>query len=257
MVVLRARVVAVVVRFCSCSSHPDHKHRYRNRGHRKVNISIIIPVLNEQRDLSATLNQLQSFRLAGHEIIVVDGGSSDHSLAIAHEMADVVLVSKAGRALQMNNGAAIAKGDVFLFLHADTVLPHNAVQLMSTFCTEEFWGRFDIRLSSDRKIYRLIEYLINWRSRLTSIATGDQAIFIDRRLFNEVGGFPEISLMEDIALSRRLKETSRAVCLRDKVITSSRRWEQHGVLSTILLMWRLRLYYYLGASPEKLSQLYR
>jgi hypothetical protein len=146
---------------------------------------------------------------------------------------------------------------VFLFLHADTVLPHNAVKLMKSFCTGKFWGRFDIRLSSDRRIYRLIEYLINLRSRLSSIATGDQAIFIERQMFNDVGGFPEIALMEDIALSRLLKDKSRAVCLRDKAITSSRRWEQQGVLSTILLMWRLRLYYYLGVSPEKLSQLYR
>jgi rSAM/selenodomain-associated transferase 2 len=222
-----------------------------------VKLSIIIPVLNEEENLSTTLNKLRSFRQSGHEIIVADGGSTDRSLEIAHEMADTVLVSKAGRALQMNNGAAVASGDVFLFLHADTVLPQNAEQVMSSFCRGEFWGRFDVRLSSGRIIFRLIEYLINIRSRLTSIATGDQAIFIERKLFDDVGGFPEIPLMEDIALSRLLKSKSRAVCLREKVITSSRRWEQKGVISTILLMWRLRLYYYLGVSPEKLSQLYR
>jgi len=222
-----------------------------------VKISIIIPVLNEERSLLTTLNKLKSFRQAGNEIVVVDGGSTDRSLEIAHEMADTVLVSNTGRALQMNNGAAVASGDVYLFLHADTILPQNTEQLVASFCVEEFWGRFDVRLSSDRMIFRLIEYLINWRSRLTSIATGDQAIFIERKLFDDVGGFPEISLMEDIAISRLLKSKSRAVCLRDKVITSSRRWEQNGVISTILLMWRLRLYYYLGVSPEKLSQLYR
>jgi len=222
-----------------------------------MKISIIIPVLNEERNLSMTLSMLQSFRQAGHEIVVVDGGSSDHSLEIAHEMADTVIVSNTGRALQMNNGAAVAGGDVFLFLHADTVLPQNAERQIASFCTGEYWGRFDVRLSSDRMIFRLIERLISWRSRLTSIATGDQAIFIERKLFKDVGGFPEISLMEDVALSRLLKNKSRAVCLRDKVITSSRRWEQKGVVSTILLMWRLRLYYYLGVSPEKLSQLYR
>jgi len=222
-----------------------------------VKISIIIPVLNEERNLSMTLNTLQSFRQAGHEIVVVDGGSTDRSLEIAHEMADMVIVSNAGRALQMNNGAAVAGGEVFLFLHADTVLPQNTERQIASFCAGEYWGRFDVRLSSDRMIFRLIERLINWRSRLTSIATGDQAIFIERKLFKDVGGFPEISLMEDIALSRLLKNKSRAICLRDTVITSSRRWEQKGVVSTILLMWRLRLYYYLGVSPEKLSQLYR
>jgi len=222
-----------------------------------VKISIVIPVLNEEKNLSNTLNTLQSYRQFGHEIVVADGGSADQSVEIAHALADTVIVSNAGRALQMNNGAAVATGDVFLFLHADTVLPHNAIQIMTTFCTGKFWGRFDVRLSSDRKIFRLIECMINLRSRLTSIATGDQAIFVERELFKEVGGFPEIALMEDVALSRLLKIRSRAVCLRPKVITSSRRWEQRGVLATILLMWRLRLYYYLGVSPEKLSQLYR
>lgn len=223
-----------------------------------MKISIIIPVLNEERNLSKSLAELQSFRCSGHEIIVVDGGSVDHSFVLAYEMADSVLVSRAGRALQMNVGAAVATGDVFLFLHADTVLPENAVQLISSFRTEKnLWGRFDIRLSSNRKVFRLIEFLINWRSRLTSIATGDQAIFIEQKFFNKIGGFPEIALMEDIALSRSLKKISRPVCLQHKVITSSRRWEQKGVITTVVLMWKLRLYYYFGVSPEKLSQLYR
>jgi rSAM/selenodomain-associated transferase 2 len=223
-----------------------------------VKISIIIPVLNEERNLSKTLAELQSFRCSGHEIIVVDGGSVDRSLELAHEMSDTVLVSNPGRALQMNSGAAVATGDVLLFLHADTVLPENAAQHMATCQTgKNFWGRFDVRLSSDRKIYRLIEFLMNWRSRLTSIATGDQAIFIGQKLFNKIGGFPEIALMEDIALSRSLKKISRPVCLQHKVITSSRRWEQKGVITTVVLMWKLRLYYYFGVSPEKLSRLYR
>jgi rSAM/selenodomain-associated transferase 2 len=223
-----------------------------------VKISIIIPVLNEERNLSKALAELQSFRCAGHEIIVIDGGSVDRSLELAHEMADIVLVSKAGRALQMNSGAAVATGEVFLFLHADTSLPGNAVELVSFFYPGKYlWGRFDIRLSSNRKIFRLIEFLINWRSRLTSIATGDQVIFIEKKLFNKIGGFPEIALMEDIALSRSLKKISRPICLQHKVITSSRRWEQKGVITTVLLMWKLRLYYYFGVSPEKLSRLYR
>lgn len=223
-----------------------------------MKLSIIIPVLNEEQNLSTTLAGLQSFRHSGHEIIVVDGGSRDSSLEHAHEMADAVLVSKAGRALQMNSGAAVATGEVFLFLHADTVLPENAAQLISSFYNENnLWGRFDIRLSSNRKIFRLIEFFINWRSRMTSVATGDQAIFIERKLFHETGGFPEIALMEDIAFSRVLKKISRPVCLRHKVITSSRRWEQKGVVTTVLLMWKLRLYYYLGVPPEKLNRLYR
>jgi rSAM/selenodomain-associated transferase 2 len=223
-----------------------------------VKISIIIPVLNEEKNLSNTLSQLQSFRHLGHEVIVVDGGSMDNTLALAHAAADAVIVSKAGRALQMNNGAAVATGDLFLFLHADTVLPENALQLVSSFDhLKSFWGRFNIRLSSNKMIFRLIEWLINLRSKLTSIATGDQAIFIERELFNSIGGFPEIALMEDIAISRLLKNISAPVCLKQKVITSSRRWETRGVLATVLLMWKLRLYYFFGVSPEKLGQLYR
>lgn len=223
-----------------------------------MKISIILPVLNEEKNLSISLSRLQPFRQAGHEVIVVDGGSADNSLMLAHEGADAVIVSKAGRALQMNSGASVASGDVLLFLHADTVLPENALYvILSLGQTDNFWGHFDVRLSSNKKIYRLIEYLINLRSRLTSIATGDQAIFIERALFNNVGGFPEIALMEDIAFSRRLRKISRPVCLKQKVITSSRRWENKGVIATVLLMWKLRLYYFFGVSPERLSQLYR
>lgn len=228
-----------------------------------MKISIIIPVLNEEKKLSKTLSYLQSFRHSGHEVIVVDGGSTDNSLklareAAAHEVIDSVVVSEPGRALQMNSGAAIATGAVYLFLHADTVLPENALQLISSFNhNKHYWGRFDIRLSSDRIIFRLIEYMINLRSRLTSIATGDQAIFIEHELFKSIGGFPEIVLMEDIAISRLLKKQRIPVCLKTKVITSSRRWETKGVIATVLLMWKLRLYYFFGVSPEKLSQLYR
>jgi rSAM/selenodomain-associated transferase 2 len=218
-----------------------------------VKISIIIPVLNEEKKLSKTLSYLQSFRHSGHEVIVVDGGSTDNSLklareAAAHEVIDSVVVSEPGRALQMNSGAAIATGAVYLFLHADTVLPENALQLISSFNhNKHYWGRFDIRLSSDRIIFRLIEYMINLRSRLTSIATGDQAIFIEHELFKSIGGFPEIVLMEDIAISRLLK----------KQLIPSRRWETNGVVATVLLMWKLRLYYFFGVSPEKLGRLYR
>jgi len=223
-----------------------------------VIISIIIPVLDEDENLSQALQVLQPFRRAGHEVVVVDGGSTDSSLMIAQEAADVAIVSKPGRAIQMNSGAAVANGDLYLFLHVDTKLPGNALQLLSEININGcFWGRFDVRLSSHRIVYRLIERLMNLRSRFTSIATGDQAIFIERKLFQKIGGFPEIELMEDIAVSRLLKKQLRPVCLKAKVITSSRRWETYGIVATVLLMWKLRLYYFFGVSPERLSQLYR
>ena len=223
-----------------------------------MTISIIVPVFNEEENLSHVLRVLQPFCQSGHEIIVVDGGSSDNSLMLAQQAADVAIVSKPGRAIQMNSGAAVATGDTFLFLHADTKLPDDASQLLSALDTEQFfWGHFDVRLSSHRTIFRLIEWLMNKRSRLTSIATGDQAIFIERRLFENIGGFPEIELMEDIAMSRLLKKHLAPVCLKSKVTTSSRRWETNGIVATVLLMWKLRLYYFIGVSPERLSQLYR
>ena len=176
---------------------------------------------------------------------------------LAHDGADTVIVSKPGRAVQMNDGAAVASGDVFLFLHADTVLPDDAAQLISSLADEFFWGFFSVRLSSRKMIFRLIEWMMTYRSRISSIATGDQAIFIERQLFKRIGGFPEISLMEDIAISRLLKKLVAPVCLKSTVLTSSRRWETKGVVSTVLLMWKLRLFYFFGVSAERLSQMYR
>ncbi len=222
-----------------------------------MTISIIIPVLNEEHNLSSVLQALQSFRRSGHEVIVVDGGSIDNSLLCAQREADVAIVSKPGRALQMNCGAAVASGDVFLFLHADTRLPENTLQLLTAIDTRQsYWGRFDVRLSGQKIVFRLIERLMNLRSRLTSIATGDQAIFVERQLFQDIGGFPEIALMEDIAISRSLKKRAKAVCLKSKVVTSSRRWETEGVVATVFLMWKLRLYFFFGVSADKLNQLY-
>lgn len=223
-----------------------------------MNVSIIIPVLNEGSNLTKTLNSLQPYRQGGHEVIVVDGGSTDNSLALAGDVADQVIESAPGRAVQMNCGASVANGEVYLFLHADTVLPDKALDLITSVPQSGFyWGHFDIRLSSNRKIFRLIELMVNLRSRLTSIATGDQAMFIDAGLFKYIGGFPQIALMEDIAISRLLKNHAKPLCLKSTVITSSRRWETKGVIATVLLMWKLRLYYFLGVSPQKLSQLYR
>ncbi|HHJ34911.1 MAG TPA: glycosyltransferase [Gammaproteobacteria bacterium] len=226
-------------------------------------ISIVIPVLNEEMYLPVLLDRLQVFRRQGHEIIVVDGDSKDDSLKIAQTLADSAIVSSAGRARQMNTGAAVARGDMFLFLHCDTVLPDDALQIISSSLHDTgrqdkpYWGRFDVRLSSDRFVFRIIETLMNLRSRLTSVTTGDQAIFIESCLFDQVGGFPEIPLMEDIAMSKKLKEIASPICLKQKVTTSSRRWEKRGVVATVLLMWKLRLYYFLGMPADKLSQLYR
>ena len=222
-----------------------------------MKISIIIPVLNEENNLPKILGTLRMFRNLGHEVIVVDGGSVDNSLSVAYEGADAVVVSRPGRAAQMNHGAAVATGDVFLFLHADTVLPENAAYLISSLHGDSFWGYFNIRLSGQKTIFRLIEWMINRRSSLSSIATGDQSIFVEKNLFNNINGFPEIKLMEDIAISRLLKAVTAPMCLPSKVLTSSRRWENNGVVSTVWLMWKLRLFYFFGVSPEKLSKLYR
>jgi len=221
-------------------------------------LSIIIPSLNESASITATLKSLQLFRKSGHEIIVVDGGSTDNTQDLAKPLVDVILSTTAGRAHQMNIGAQIAKGDIFLFLHADTQLPDQADSLIINGLEKsgQQWGRFDVRLSGNTPLLRLVECLMNIRSRLTGIATGDQAIFVKRKLFKQIQGFPEISLMEDIAISRRLKSLSSPLCLREKVITSSRRWTQNGILRTILLMWRLRLAYFLGVNPQRLKRWY-
>jgi rSAM/selenodomain-associated transferase 2 len=208
-------------------------------------------------NLSRIADGLRSVREQGHEVVIVDGGSRDNTLTIAYEVTDTVIISKKGRALQMNSGASIASGEVLLFLHADTLLPDDVSRIISDACADEnFWGRFDVRLSNERFVFRLIEYMMNLRSSLTSIVTGDQAIFVERKLFDRVGGFPEIALMEDIEISRRLKKVAKPVRLKQKVITSSRRWETNGVFATVLLMWKIRLYYFFGVSPEKLNQMY-
>ena len=159
----------------------------------------------------------------------------------------------------MNAGAERARGDILLFLHADTRLPKDAMSLMLEGLqqTDKCWGRFDVKLSGLQPLLRLVERLINLRSRLTGIATGDQAMFIRRARFDVIDGFPEIPLMEDISISQRLKFYSDPLCLKQQVITSSRRWEQNGIIRTILLMWRLRLAYYLGADPATLARQYR
>ncbi|WP_020484485.1 TIGR04283 family arsenosugar biosynthesis glycosyltransferase [Methylomonas sp. MK1] len=222
----------------------------------KPQISIIIPVINEAAQLADKWQALQALRVRC-ELLLVDGGSVDASRSIAEPLVDQVLQSPRGRARQMNLGARHAQAEVLLFLHADTNLPERAVELiMSAVEQGAAWGRFDVQFDSPQAIFKLIACLMNARSRLTGIATGDQAIFITRQAFQAVGGFPEIALMEDIAISAALKKIGKPCCLSAKVITSSRRWQHHGILRTILLMWCLRLRYFFGAHPDQLAARY-
>jgi len=221
-------------------------------------LSIILPVLDEADIITDALAALAPLRQRGAEVIVVDGGSRDGTVDLARPAADRVIASPRGRAAQMNAGAALARGAVLLFLHADTRLPGNADALVLAGLERSgrAWGRFDIDIAGRSPLLAIVAAAINLRSRLTRIATGDQAIFVSRDVFAAVGGFPEIALMEDVALSRTLKRISRPVCVAAKVTTSGRRWEQHGVLRTVVLMWRLRLAYFLGAEPAALARRY-
>jgi rSAM/selenodomain-associated transferase 2 len=217
-------------------------------------LTIVVPVLDEAAILEASLRSLAPLRARGHEVIVVDGGSGDGSAALAAPLADRVLHAPRGRAVQMNAGAHAASGDVLLFLHADTRLPAHADEQIISSLGEHRWGRFDVEIEGRHPALRVVAAAMNLRSRLTGIATGDQAIFVRREDFP---GFPEIALMEDVALSRRLRRLGRPACLRLRVRTSGRRWESRGVLRTVLLMWRLRLLYALGVAPERLARQYR
>jgi rSAM/selenodomain-associated transferase 2 len=219
-------------------------------------LSIIIPVVDEAESLGATLPALARLRHAGHEIVVVDGGSRDDTCRRARPLADRVLVTARSRARQMNAGAAAANGDVLLFLHADSVLPADAAAAVADALRVSCWGRFDVRLWGREWSFRVIETFMNLRSRLTGIATGDQAIFVERETFRNVGGFPDIPLMEDVAISRLLKSIARPACLRQRVVTSARRWRHNGIARTMVLMWRLRLAFALGADPRRLARLY-
>lgn len=222
-------------------------------------VSIVIPTLDEAEGIAATLAALQPLRARGCEVIVADGGSADETAELARPLADAVVAAERGRARQQNAGAAAATGDVLLFLHADTRLPADADRLVLDGLgrTGRGWGRFDVRLTGRHPLLRVIERMMGMRSRLTGIATGDQAIFVRRDWFRDVGGFPAIPLMEDVALSKTLKRRGRPLCLRAAVVTSSRRWESRGVWRTMLLMWRLRLAYALGADPTALAERYR
>ncbi|NOY15728.1 MAG: glycosyltransferase family 2 protein [Gammaproteobacteria bacterium] len=220
-----------------------------------MKISIIIPARNEAENIGSLLQSLQMFRKNGHELILVDGYSEDKTASIADPLVDKLIKTPASRALQMNVGAGEATGDVLWFLHADSIVPKQADRLIINAVTMKTftWGRFDIRLSGRQYLFRLVEASMNLRSRLTGIATGDQGVFVSRGLFYKAGGFPEQCLMEDVALSKHLKKYQAPICLHEKLETSSRRWEQRGIIRTILLMWRLRLAYFLGVPVDKLA----
>ena len=220
-------------------------------------LSIVVPALNEAAGIVAALEALAPLRRRGAEVIVVDGGSGDATAALAAPLADRVLAAPRGRARQMNAGAAVARGRVLLFLHADTRLPEEADRLVcaavGAIDSGRHWGRFDVRIDGCSRWLPLVAAAMNLRSRLTGIATGDQALFVARSAFNAVGGYRDIPLMEDIALSAALRDLGRPVCLAARAATSGRRWERHGVWRTVFFMWRLRLRFFLGADPRRLA----
>lgn len=228
-----------------------------NEAGSPVQISIVVPTLNEEESLLATL---ASAREPGvREIIVVDGGSTDRTPELAAQHADRALGAQIGRAHQMNAGAAVATGEVLLFLHADTRLPEGFSEAVSMALADRMvvGGRFDVSLMPGSPLLWLTATLLNLRSRWTRVSTGDQGIFVRREVFEALGGFPPIPLMEDVEFSRNLKRAGQVACLRQRVTTSSRRWRQDGVVRTILLMWSLRCLYFCGVSPERLHRFYR
>jgi len=224
-----------------------------------TSLSIVVPVLDEAEGIVATLASLAPLRARGAELIVVDGGSRDATVARAQALADRVMEGPRGRARQMNAGAAVARGPTLLFLHADTRLPEDADRLIASALgvAPLAWGRFDVAIEGHSRMLPVVAAMMNARSRLSGIATGDQAMFMTRAAFEAAGGFPDQPLMEDIELSARLKRLSAPVCLRERVLTSGRRWEQRGVWRTIVLMWRLRLLYALGVRADRLAPWYR
>jgi rSAM/selenodomain-associated transferase 2 len=219
-------------------------------------LTIVIPVLDEAAIIAVTLQALAPLRARGAEVIVIDGGSSDGTAALARPLADRVIAGPRNRGAAMNTGAALGGGDVLLFLHADTTLPNHADCLIAGALLRRCWGRFDLRIAGQHPLLAVVGRMINWRSRLTGIATGDQAIFVTREAFWSIGGFPDLPLMEDIALSHKLKRVCQPSCIAAPVVTSGRRWDHQGLWHTIVLMWRLRLAYYLGAAPARLALAY-
>ena len=221
-------------------------------------LSIVVPVLNEAATIQSTLQSLAPLRTRGAQVIVVDGASKDDTLALAQPLVDTAIQGPRGRARQMNAGAAKAQGSVLLFLHADTLLPEGADALvLAAMQSGAKWGRFDVHIDGRSSVLALVATLMNLRSRISGIATGDQAIFVQRATFEALGGFPDQPLMEDIELSKRLRRIAPPANLRARVRTSARRWEARGIWRTIGLMWFLRWRYWRGDSPEQLARAYR
>jgi rSAM/selenodomain-associated transferase 2 len=216
----------------------------------------VVPVLHEAAGIAAALQALAPLRQRGAEVLVVDGGSRDDTVAMARPLADRVLHAARGRAQQMNAGAGAARGQMLLFLHADTRLPEGAFELVERALRHHAWGRFDVSIEGRPASLRIVAWLMNLRSRLSGIATGDQALFVTRAAFDAAGGYPDQPLMEDIELSKRLKRISAPASLRARVATSGRRWEERGVWRTILLMWRLRFDYWRGVPAARLVRRY-
>jgi len=219
-------------------------------------LTIVVPVLNEAAIIVAALAALAPLRARGAEIIVADGGSRDGTARLAEPFADRIITVRRGRGAAMNAGAALGIGDTLLFLHADTTLPDGTDRLIDAALARRAWGRFDLRIAGSHPLLTVIARMINWRSRLTGIATGDQALFVTRAAFESAGGFPPIALMEDVALSARLRRIGRPCALHARATTSARRWRAQGTLRTVLLMWRLRLRFFFGADPAKLARVY-
>jgi rSAM/selenodomain-associated transferase 2 len=228
----------------------------RARGREQI-LSIIVPMLNESQVLPELLVHLQHWQQRGCEILLVDGGSTDSTAELATAGGFDVLRCGAGRAVQMNHGAAQAKGNLLLFLHADTKLPDSADDLIRDALQRHCWGRFNVRISGEPVMLRVVATLMNIRSCLTGIVTGDQAIFMRKEAFIQIGGFPSLPLMEDIEISKRLSMFGKPACLKAEVITSGRRWIALGVWRTIWLMWRLRFAYWRGVPAEQLVKRYR
>jgi rSAM/selenodomain-associated transferase 2 len=221
-----------------------------------VRLSVVVPTLDEEAVLAATLGRVRDGDV--HELIVVDGGSRDSTRAVAARFTERILVTEPGRARQMNAGAAVASGDVLLFLHADTLMPNGFARAIARALADHavIGGRFDVRLDGTSRWLPLIAAAINMRSRLTKVATGDQAIFVRRAVFDGIGGFPLVPLLEDVRFTTALKRRGKVACLRERVATSARRWDQRGVTRTVVLMWVLRLGNALGVAPERLQRFY-
>lgn len=221
-------------------------------------LSIIIPVLNEQDGVVERLSELQSLRNSGCEIVLVDGGSTDKTLALSAPLVDKSLTSESGRAVQMNTGASVAKFDVFLFLHIDTTLPSEANTLIANCAAnhKQAWGWFNLGFDNSALLFRVISSSMNMRASLTKVCTGDQTLFVTRDLFEAIGGFPNIQLMEDVAICKKLRKLRRPAIIKSSVCSSARRWESNGVVKTVLFMWWLRLLYFMGAKPANLAKRY-